>query len=207
MATTSSEGRVAARRRAVVDDAVRHAVDVMAEGGVGALTVSEVARRMGVRPPSLYKYFASLHALYDELFRRGVAANDAAVAQAVDGLPPGPDRLRAGVRAVVRWCVETPALAQLLYWRPVPGFEPSAATFEASVQQGSGVRQELATAVAAGHLHVDADSEDAVRLLTVLISGLISQQMANEPGAPFETGRFTRLTDQVVDLYLTRYAP
>jgi hypothetical protein len=36
------------RRRDTIEEALGHAVDVMAEGGVGSLTVSEVARRMGV---------------------------------------------------------------------------------------------------------------------------------------------------------------
>ena len=38
---------------------------------------------MGVRGPSLYKYFPSLHAMYDALFARGLAGSDAAVQEAV----------------------------------------------------------------------------------------------------------------------------
>ena len=58
MATTSSQGlpsRAAARRQAALAEALDHAVDVVSEAGVGGLTVSEVARRMGMRAPSLYK--------------------------------------------------------------------------------------------------------------------------------------------------------
>ena len=54
-----------------MDEALDHAVQIMTEQGVGALTISEVARRMGIGGPSLYKYFPSLHAVYDLLFARG----------------------------------------------------------------------------------------------------------------------------------------
>ena len=194
------------RRQATIDEVLGHAVDVMTESGVGGLTVSELARRTGVQPPSLYKYFPSLHAIYDALFARGVAATAGVVAEAIEGRPRGVARLRAGTTALVRWAVENPALAQLLFWRPVPGFSPSPAAFEGSIEQMATTRAELAAAVAAGELRPEADSDEALRLYTVVISGLISQQLANEPGTPFDRGAFTSLTDEALDLFFRRYA-
>jgi AcrR family transcriptional regulator len=190
-----------------MDEALHHALALMGEEGVGALSVSEIARRMGIRGPSLYKYFPSRHAVYDALFARGLAAEQAAVRAAVDGIGRGVPRIRAGAGAVVRWAVENPALAQLLHWRPVPGFEPSAAVFEPSVEDMSDVRGEFAEAVRLGQLTPVADSTDAVLLYTVVLSGLISQQLANQPGVPFEQGDFSRLTDVAIDLFLSAYAP
>ena len=43
----------------------------MTEEGVNGLSLSELARRLGVKPPSIYKYFDSLLAIYDALFERG----------------------------------------------------------------------------------------------------------------------------------------
>lgn len=180
---------------------------VMGEQGVGGLTVSEIARRMGIRGPSLYKYFPSLHAVYDALFARGVRGNAEAVREALDSAPPGLDRIRAGVHATVRWCLENQPLAQLLYWRPVPAFEPSPESFAASVEEMGVARAELADAVRRCELHESADSDDALRLLTILMSGLISQQMANEPDAGYRAGLFARLTDDVLDMFLAHYAP
>src|SRR5690348_7081446 len=56
---------------------MRHAIleaarQVMHEEGVAALNLQEVARRVGVRAPSLYEYFPGKMALYDALFRMGV---------------------------------------------------------------------------------------------------------------------------------------
>lgn len=216
MATTSSQprqsgpaGPVPTRRDRVrsrtVEEALDHAVEIMAADGVGALSVSEVARRMGMRGPSLYKYFDSLHAVYDALFARGLAASDHAVRTAIAAHPPGVEAIRAGMRANVRWCVENPALAQLLYWRVVPGFEPDPETFEASRRQVRDVRLLFAEAARRGELAPEADSDEAVRLLSVLISGLVTQQMANQPGAPYDEGLFSSLTDKALDVFLRHY--
>jgi hypothetical protein len=38
-----------------------------------------------------------------------------------------------------------------------------------------------------------------------VVSGLISQQMANQPGASYAQGVFSQLTDRAVDMYLGYY--
>ncbi len=214
MATTSgrplqravpSLNRRQRQRARTIDEALDHALEIMTEHGVGALTVSEMARRMGIRGPSLYKYFPSLHAVYDLAFARGLASHHQSIWAAIEPLPRGVQRIRAATRATVAWCVSNPALAQLMYWRPVPGFAPSPTTFQASVNDMGDMHAELAEAVRLGQLDEAADSPDAVRLLTVVMSGLISQQMANEPGMPYETGVFTRLTDEAFEMFLARY--
>lgn len=208
MATAPSPtSRIDRRRAAVREEALDHALDLMTEEGVGALTVSEVARRMGIRGPSLYKYFPSRFAVYDALFARGLAAQAAAVHAAAERAAPGVDRIRAGGTALVRWAIENPALAQLLYWRPVPGFAPSPETFAGSEQEVAAARAVFAEAVHLGQLRPGADGDEALRLWTVVLSGLMSQQMANEPGAPFAAGRFTALTDAAIEMFLSAYRP
>ena len=190
-----------------MDEALDHAVVLMTEEGVGALSVSEVARRMGIRGPSLYKYFSSRHAIYDALFARGLATQHAAVDAAVATTDRGVDSIRAGARAVVRWAVTNPALAQLMHWRPIPGFQPSAETFAGSLRDMARMRAEFSEAVARGQLRPGADGDDAIRLYTVVLSGVISQQLANEPGATVEDGVFSRLTDRALDMFLSAYSP
>src|SRR5215471_16562985 len=195
------------RRQQTIDEALDAAVAIMEEVGVGGLSMSEIARRMGMRQPSLYKYFPSLHAVYDALFARGLAGSGAAIQAAVAAGPRGVVTIRAAGRALVRWAVENPALAQLLYWRPVPGFTPTAATFAPSVALMDQLRAAFAAAVQAGELHPDAASAEATRLWTIVLSGLISQQMANESAAGYDTGMFTSLTEAALDMFFARYAP
>jgi hypothetical protein len=61
--------------------------------------------------------------------------------------------------------------------------------------------------VDAGQLAPAAASEEGDDLYTVLMAGVISQQLANEPAAPAATGRFTRLTPTVLDMFVRYYAP
>ena len=63
--------RRALRRRETIDEILRIAADVMTQDGVNALSMAEIARRLGVQPPSIYKYFDSLLHIYDALFQRG----------------------------------------------------------------------------------------------------------------------------------------
>jgi AcrR family transcriptional regulator len=205
-ATTNPHSRRLARREQTIEEALDEAVRIMGEVGVGGLSMSEMARRLGMRQPSLYKYFHSLHGVYDALFARGVARSYDAVRAAVEPLPPGVARIRAGGRAMVRWAVHNPALAQLLFWRPVPGFAPTEATFAASVQQMQRLSAEFAEAVRLGQLRPDGAAGDALKLYTVVLSGVISQQMANEPGADYDTGAFSSLTDAALDMFFARHA-
>jgi AcrR family transcriptional regulator len=202
-----SADRRALRRQQTISEALDVAVAIMGEAGVGGLSMSEMARRLGMRQPSLYKYFPSLHAVYDALFARGAELSAAAVQAAVEAGPRGVVTIRPAPRALVRWAVGNPALAQLLYWRPVPGFEPTAATFAVSVRLMDQLSAAFAAAVRAGELHPDAASAEAPRLFTIVVSGLVSQQMANEPGAGYETGLFTSLTDAALDMFFARYEP
>lgn len=210
MATSISQRRteqVAVRRRATIEEALDHAERVVAEGGAGAVTIAEIARRMGMRPPSVYKYFPSLHGVYDALFARGNARLASYVDHAVGDLDPGLDRLLEATRAIVRWSMLNPGLAPLLFWRPIPGFEPSPESYALAQQLVERSRADLTTAVRNGELAPQADSDGVFRLFTSISAGLCSQQLANEPDATYESGLFTSLTDQALDMFVQHHAP
>ena len=59
------------RRLETIEEIVDVAVEVMTEYGVAGLSLGEVARRMGMRTPSLYTYFEAKSAVYDAVFARG----------------------------------------------------------------------------------------------------------------------------------------
>ena len=101
----------------------------MTEEGVNGLSLAEVARRLGVQPPSIYKYFASIMAVYDALFLRGQVEHLEVLRAAMADGGTGLDSLTRGLEASGRWLLEHRALAQLLFWRPVPNFVPSPEAF------------------------------------------------------------------------------
>ncbi|MGY1717485.1 TetR/AcrR family transcriptional regulator [Blastococcus sp. SYSU DS0552] len=192
------------RRQETIEEVVDVAVEVMTEHGVAGLTLGEVARRMGIRSPSLYGYFDGKHALYDALFERGWRALADVLRQAgatrADADPLA--ALRTGTTALVRWAVEHPAHSALMFWRPVPGFTPSPRAYEPAVALDAESRALLARLRDAGHLAPDVDLDRAYRAWTALVGGVISQQLSNAPGEPFETGAFTTVLPDVMDMWL-----
>ena len=81
--------RRARRRQETIEEIPRHRLEIMTEEGVNGLSLAEVARRLGVQPPSLYKYFPSLMAVYDALFRRGQVEHLAIMRNAMSAAAPG----------------------------------------------------------------------------------------------------------------------
>jgi AcrR family transcriptional regulator len=183
--------RRARRRQETIREILDIARDVMTEVGVNGLSLAEVARRLGVQPPSLYKYFPSLMAVYDELFLEGQRQNLVAMRSGMEGAESGLDALIAGLEASGRWCLANRAVAELLFWRPVPSFHPSPEAFAVSMEMVEFQRGALADAVAKRQLGSAANEEGAIYLVSTIIVGVLTQTFANEPDLPWGEGRFT----------------
>jgi AcrR family transcriptional regulator len=201
--------RRAQRRLDTIDEILTVALEVMTEAGVGGLSLGEVARRMGIRPPSLYQYFESKHAIYDALFAAGWHQAAAAVPD-VDTIRQAADprtTLIEGTGNFVRWAVEHSVLAQLMFWRPVPAFTPSAASYAASTAVLERFEDALGALVARAALHPDATTAHGVGAYTAIVSGVISQHLANEPDTSFDDGRDAALISLLTGMYLDRFTP
>ena len=195
------------RRQETIEQVLDVAVEVMTEQGVAGLTLGEVARRMDIRPPSLYVYFDGKNDLYDALFERGwrlLLEHMRGVRAGCDGRDLAADLLTLET-AFVRWAVEHPAYTALLLWRPVPGFRPSVEAYAPAVELERMGRDFLATLRDRGVLPSATDLDLAYRTQTAVISGVISQQLANAPEEPFETGAFTRTLPDVVAMWLAHH--
>jgi AcrR family transcriptional regulator len=159
-----------------------------------------------VQPPSIYKYFPSIGAVYDALFKRAASENLDALREAMARGEPGLDALTTGLEASGRWVLQNQALAQLLFWRPVPGFEPSPEAFAPSEEIASLQQQAIADAVAAGQLGTAA-LDDAGLMVSILIKGVLTQAMANEPHLDWDEGRFTPMFPKLIKLLPSAYPP
>ena len=104
-----------------------------------------------------------------------------------------------------RWALANRATAQLMFWRPVPSFEPSAEAFAPSVEMVALQRAAMADAAAAGQLGPGADSDEAVYLVSILIVGVLSQALANEPDLEWGKGRFTSTFPKLMKLLVAAY--
>ncbi|MGW1343688.1 TetR/AcrR family transcriptional regulator [Kribbella sp. NPDC002412] len=209
MSTTSGLDRRTRRRQETIEEILAVAITLMETEGVAALSLSAVARQLGMQPPSLYQYFPSKMAIYDALFQRGNEllrdAYRAAYASARTD-----DPLEVGLvtaTAFCRWCLDHQVYAQLLFWRTIPGFEPSPEAFAPAQESIQDLRDYLQLMVDAGLLRPEVASEEGVALYTSMLAGLLSQQIANQPDASFEDGRFIRLLPVVLEMFYQRYAP
>jgi AcrR family transcriptional regulator len=162
------------------------------EVGVAGLTLKELARRVGMQAPSLYQYFPSKHAIYDAMFADGYRQLTSHL-QAVAARSDPREALRQVGHAFLQFAVDDQARYQLLFTRAVPGFEPSPESYAVSIESLEQARQRL---VAAG-----LTQPRQLDLWTALLSGLASQQLANDPGGD----RWTRLADEAIDMYLRTY--
>ncbi|GAB3250424.1 TetR/AcrR family transcriptional regulator [Nocardioides dilutus] len=184
MAGRPNEQRRADTRRAILDAAWT----LCREQGLTQLSLRELARRVGMRAPSLYSYFPAKDAIYDAMFADGQRQ----MAEALAFLPTENITradFRTGVRAFFDFCVEDPVRYQLMFQRTIPGFVPSPESYALAVQRIDEVTQQLEAAGVTEQRHVD--------LWTGIIAGLTAQQLANEPGGD----RWARLVDEAVDLF------
>ncbi len=174
--------------------------EMMRTDGVGALSINEVARRVGMKPPSLYTYFESKHALYDELFRWGMRAYRAQVRELMEQSGVSADFFAAAIGHYMAFADENPDLYALLFERPVPGFVPS----EESMAEARGLLEDsqrwFQQALDARVIQTGLSAASARDLALALMHGLTSLRRANEPDAPPGEGRFAPLIPAAVEL-------
>jgi AcrR family transcriptional regulator len=181
-------GRVAQRRQETRDTILSAAWEICRESGLPALSLRDLASRVGMQAPSLYSYFASKDDIYDAMF----AAGQRALLAEIERLPPergGRELFRAMAHLFFDFCAEDPVRYQLLFQRVVPGFEPSADSYALAVEVLDRLHRML------GDLGVtDPRLAD---LWTAIATGLTDQQISNDPGGE----RWRRLLDEAVDLF------
>lgn len=174
-----------ARRAAIVDEAWRLA----AEEGLSGVSMRALAARVGLRQPSLYAYFETKRDIYDAMYAE---ANERLWTRlrALD-LPRDAKRAVKLVAAeIVGFSTENPVMAEVMFARTVPGFEPSPAAYKSAVEWDAWARAVLARAGATTQRLQDA--------FVIIIAGIISVQNANEPGGD----RWKAPLGWMIDTYL-----
>lgn len=160
------------------------------EHGLAALSLRDLARRLGMAAPSLYSYFDSKHALYDAMYADGWRSVLAL------GMPQPAEDVRTALlevqRMYLQWAVEDPVRYQLLNQRTIPGFEPSTESYaiaqEAYARSFSGLE---------ALMELTQQDKD---LVTAVFAGLLNQHFANDPGGT----RWLGLLEDAVDLVVPR---
>ena len=157
--------------------------------GLAALSLRDLARTVGMQPPSMYSYFDSKNAIYDAMYAQGAQ-------QFVDEQKasiPTPDEPLEALKAVahffVGFCAADFARYQLLFQRTIPGFEPSPGSFKISEDNLAELGELLA--------RCGVSRPETLDLFTALGTGLADQQLSNDPGGD----RWIRLIDDAVEMF------
>jgi AcrR family transcriptional regulator len=181
--------RRAERREATRREILDAAWEIARRDGLAAITLREVAERIGMRSPSLYSHFDSKNAIYDAMFAESWIELSAAFDRL--GPPPAAHRKAMLVEAEGFFDFATADLAryQLMNQRTIPDFVPSDSAFQVAVESYERMR----VALRARGVRSQADLD----LWTALLGGFVDQQLANDPGGT----RWRRQLPRLVDMY------
>lgn len=189
MLGTPSRNRIAERREGVRREILDAAWSQAREVGLANITLRDIAREVGMQPPSLYSHFASKNAIYDAMYAEAWLTYESHT----DTLEPLPEHPRVAIQKIARvffdFAVADLARHQLMNQRTIPGFEPSAESYAPAIRVLEHGRTMLASRGV-------TDSDD-VDIWLSLIGGLIDQQLANDPGGD----RFARLLERAIDMW------
>jgi len=180
--------RRAERHEATKSEILDAAWEIARQDGLAAVSLRDIARRVGMQPPSLYGYFDSKNAIYDAMYAQG--CQQFADAEPWDEMIGEPlHDLRVIVHYFVGFCAADPARYQLLFQRTIPGFEPSPESFAISQASVARLGEHMAKC--------GLTDMRAVDMFTALGTGLADQQISNDPGG----GRWIRLIDDAVEMF------
>jgi AcrR family transcriptional regulator len=182
--------RLVKRREATRREIVDAAWAVARRSSLAGLTLREVAAEVGMQAPSLYSHFPSKYAIYDAMFADAWRTYLEHAREVAPRLPKAPrPRLRAMARDYVEFACADLARHQVMDVRTIPDFTPSAESYAVAVECFGMLTAELAA--------VGIKSAAAVDIYTALLAGIISQQLANDPGGD----RWVKLVPRMVDMY------
>ncbi|MEY2458694.1 MAG: hypothetical protein QOG30_524 [Acidimicrobiaceae bacterium] len=181
--------KVTVRREAKVASIVESAWQLAREHGIAGVSLHALARKVGMRQPSLYEYFDSKHALYDAMFTDG----NRQLLERLEALKL-PHEPRAALKkymaGFVAFALEDPARCELLFQRHVPGFAPSPESY-ALAEEVLGRAGKL--------LHeAGMTNQGDIDCIVAMVGGLVEAQLANDPGGT----RWSRHLNRLVDLYV-----
>jgi AcrR family transcriptional regulator len=162
--------------------------------GLAAWSMRDLAQAMGMRAPSLYVYFPNKDAIFDAMFADGYAALLELTKNAPQQATPR-KMLRTMAYRFFDFAMEDTARLQLMFWRVIPGFEPTPEAYAVAVEVSALAVERFAS--------IGINDPDAFDIWIAIMNGYVTQQAANEPDGT----RWREHIDTVVDMFADRFLP
>jgi AcrR family transcriptional regulator len=176
---------------------VATAAELADKHGLHELNMSTLATALGIRPPTLYHYFAGLDGLRRALALLGLQEAESRLGRAVMGIA-GDDAVFALAHALRTFAKERPGIYEAA--QRAPGLDD-----EEWYRAGQEVVNIMLLTFSAYHLTSD-EAYHAVRMVRILVHGCTSLERAGGFGLPLEVDEtFQRLlTTLIQSLHKTR---
>jgi AcrR family transcriptional regulator len=191
MSALPNRDRRAERREATRREILDAAWEIARREGLAAVTLREVAERIGMRSPSLYSHFDSKGAIYDAMFAQAWGE----LCEVFDAMPPPPEAPRRAMLNLAEtffgFAVADLARYQLMNQRTVPGFRPSDEAYAVAVGAYERMRAMLQRCGVSAQADLD--------VWTAVVGGFVDQQLANDPGGSRWRRQLPRLVDMFCD--------
>jgi AcrR family transcriptional regulator len=182
--------RRAERRDATRTEILEAAWELARDQGLTEISLRDLGDRVGMRAQSLYSYFDSKYAIYDAMFQEGNEELLRRMQEVRDAETTPNERFRLGAHRFIEFALEDLPRSQLLFLRTLPGFEPSPDAYAPAVLVLELARDRLAD--------IGIKRSEMLDIWTALVSGIIQQQWANDPGGD----RWKKLLDDMLAMYL-----
>jgi AcrR family transcriptional regulator len=191
MSAFPNRDRRAERREATRREILDAAWEIARREGLSAVTLREVAGRIGMRSPSLYSHFDSKNAIYDAMFAQAWSE----LCDVFDAMPPPPEAPRGAMLALAEtffgFSVADLARYQLMNQRTIPGFHPSDEAYAVAIAAYERMRGMLRRCGVSAQADLD--------VWTAIVGGFVDQQLANDAGGSRWRRQLPRLVDMFCD--------
>ncbi len=196
MSGIPNRDRRSLRREQTRAEIVAAAWELAKKNGLSGIAMRDLGDLVNMRAQSIYTYFDSKFEIYDAMFIQGYQEFALGIDTYLGGLDAAgnpSEFFRQAAQRYFEFCTQDPVRFQLLFQRTIPGFEPSPASWQVALDAFEAMRQSFHAAGITAH--------EAVDLWTALLTGLVDQQISNDPGG----ARWQRLLDEAVDMYLSHF--
>jgi AcrR family transcriptional regulator len=127
------------------------AAELLEQEGPDALSVRRIAAAAGVAPMGVYNHFESKFGIIDALFMLGFERLSTALAE-VRAIPDPLDALVESGRRYRALALAQPMMYQLMFLKPVPGFEPTDGAMVVAAAAFGGLEAAVRRAMDAGQI-------------------------------------------------------
>lgn len=185
-------------RAALIDEAGR----VLRTEGPAAVTLRRLAHATGTSTAAVYTLFGDKAGLIEHMYIEGFRRLARTVAAAPETADPLQDLLAVG-RAYRRAALRSRHLYELMFGRPVPGFEPSPRAMAVAQRTFQPVVVAVSRCVELGAFRSDTDPEDAAYHLWALAHGLVTLEIHH--ALPLKRAEFERRYSAAVSASIDSY--